>query len=230
MAITRRTANIAGLGLLAGCAGAYPAGAAEGPIADFVEGIEEFGVAIEAYTFGYPLVTMEMTRRVVTNVGGARRHPRPDGAVHPPARISGRHLPGRDRSERRHAVYDGLRGCGQRAVGFEHPGHEGALLPVPDARRLDQRVRRSPGKRTTGTGAQTYAITGPGWTGNCRPGSRSTSPRPAWSGYWGASTAPGRRRTMRPSMRFRTRASWCRSAPMARPIRRRLARSIPRST
>jgi hypothetical protein len=35
---------------------------------DVVEGSEDFVIASDAYIYGYPLVTMEMTRRVVTNV------------------------------------------------------------------------------------------------------------------------------------------------------------------
>ncbi len=57
----------------------------------------------------------------------------------------------------------------QGAVGAQHAGHEGPLLPVPDAGRLDD-VFQVPGKRTTGTGAQTYAITGPGWKGTLPAG------------------------------------------------------------
>lgn len=34
---------------------------------------EAFDLGVEAYIYGYPLVTMEMTRRVMTNVA-ARRH------------------------------------------------------------------------------------------------------------------------------------------------------------
>jgi hypothetical protein len=40
----------------------------DGPILGAVEGGEEFWLATDAYIYGYPLVTMEMTRRVVTNV------------------------------------------------------------------------------------------------------------------------------------------------------------------
>ena len=36
-----------------------------------LEGLEDFWLATEAYIFGYPLVTMEMTRRVITNVAAA---------------------------------------------------------------------------------------------------------------------------------------------------------------
>jgi uncharacterized protein DUF1254 len=32
------------------------------------EGLDDFWLATDAYIYGYPLVTMEMTRRVVTNV------------------------------------------------------------------------------------------------------------------------------------------------------------------
>ena len=169
MAITRRTANIAGLGLLAGCAGAYPAGAAEGPIADFVEGIEEFGVAIEAYTFGYPLVTMEMTRRVVTNVAAPAGTRGPMGQFirlreYPDATFRDVTAPNAD------TLY---------TTAFVDVGKEPWVLSIPDMNgryflfpMLDgwTNVFASPGKRTTGTGAQTYAITGPGWTGQLPAG------------------------------------------------------------
>ena len=35
---------------------------------NFGEGLEDFWLATDAYIFGYPLVTMEMTRRVIANV------------------------------------------------------------------------------------------------------------------------------------------------------------------
>src|SRR5688572_12262217 len=67
MDISRRTVSLGGLGLLAGASigsGAH----AEGLISDLIESKDEFALAVEAYTYAYPLVTMEMTRRVVTNV------------------------------------------------------------------------------------------------------------------------------------------------------------------
>src|SRR5688572_11004933 len=66
MNVTRRTVSIAGL--LAATSLGSTAGNAEGLVADLMEGSDEFGLAVEAYTYGYPLVTMEMTRRVITNV------------------------------------------------------------------------------------------------------------------------------------------------------------------
>jgi hypothetical protein len=66
--LTRRAATLGGLGLLATGALWSRALALDGPLTDLVEGAEDFGIASDAYIYGYPLVTMEMTRRVVTNV------------------------------------------------------------------------------------------------------------------------------------------------------------------
>jgi len=44
-------------------------------------------------------------------------------------------------------------------------------------------VFQVPGKRTTGTGAQTYAITGPGWSATLPAGSSSTVADPQSSGF-----------------------------------------------
>ena len=45
------------------------------------EGVEDFWLATDAYIYGYPLVTMEMTRRVITNVA------RPEGTTAPMGQI-----------------------------------------------------------------------------------------------------------------------------------------------
>ena len=69
MKISRRHATIGGLSLLAGASMSTMARAEFGEgLRDFGEGIDDFVVAQDAYIYGYPLVTMEMTRRVVTNV------------------------------------------------------------------------------------------------------------------------------------------------------------------
>ena len=39
-----------------------------GILSGALEGLEDFWLATDAYIYGYPLVTMEMTRRVMTNV------------------------------------------------------------------------------------------------------------------------------------------------------------------
>ena len=68
MDITRRAATIGGLGLLATTAGSTFSRAEIGSFLGIGEGLEDFILATDAYIFGYPLVTMEMTRRVITNV------------------------------------------------------------------------------------------------------------------------------------------------------------------
>ena len=68
MEFDRRAAMMGGIGLLAGAAVAPRAFALDNPLTDLFEGAEDFLVASDAYIYGYPLVTMEMTRRVMTNV------------------------------------------------------------------------------------------------------------------------------------------------------------------
>ena len=82
MNFSRRAVSAGGVSLLAATSLSSLARAAD-PIVDLIEGTEEFGLAIEAYTFGYPLVTMEMTRRVITNVAGGQRAQGADGSNHP---------------------------------------------------------------------------------------------------------------------------------------------------
>jgi hypothetical protein len=57
------------LGLLAG---ALAPGSARADIGSFlsddIEGVENIAPAVDAYIYGYPLVMMELTRRVATNV------------------------------------------------------------------------------------------------------------------------------------------------------------------
>ena len=70
MEFTRRATTVGGLGLLASSS------LSTSSLADILgigEGLEDFWLATDAYIYGYPLVTMEMTRRVITNVA------RPEG-------------------------------------------------------------------------------------------------------------------------------------------------------
>src|SRR5262249_14940765 len=68
-----------GLGLLATVSSR--ALAEEGAFADLVEGAEDFRAASDAYIYGYPLVTMEMTRRVITNAASAEGTHGPMGHI-----------------------------------------------------------------------------------------------------------------------------------------------------
>ena len=67
MNITRRTVTISGLSLLTGTALSTVTKADWGEL-NLGEGLEDFWLATDAYIYGYPLVTMDMTRRVMTNV------------------------------------------------------------------------------------------------------------------------------------------------------------------
>lgn len=167
MNVTRRTATLGGIGLLAGAA-VPPTGAlAEG--LRLFEGVEDFWIATDAYIFGYPLVTMEMTRRVMTNVATA-------GGLHAPMGqlIKARSYPDATFRDVTAPNADTLYTTTWLDVGNEPwivslPDMKGryALFPMLDGWTT---VFQVPGKRTTGTGAQTYAITGPGWTGTLPPG------------------------------------------------------------
>ena len=81
MDITRRAATIGSFSLLAGANFGIPALADVGDGFRVGQGLEEFWLATDAYVFGYPLVTMEMTRRIVTNVT------RPEGTRGPMGHI-----------------------------------------------------------------------------------------------------------------------------------------------
>ena len=72
MLISRRAATAGMLSLLTGNSIATLAHAELGEL-NLGEGLEDFWLATDAYIYGYPLVTMEMTRRVITNVA------RPEG-------------------------------------------------------------------------------------------------------------------------------------------------------
>jgi hypothetical protein len=76
MNITRRTATVGGLGLLASTS-LSTLSKAEWSELQVGEGLEDSWLATDAYIYGYPLATMEMTRRVMTNVAkpGGNRAP-----------------------------------------------------------------------------------------------------------------------------------------------------------
>src|SRR5262245_35615077 len=67
MNLTRRTATVGGLSLLGTASLSTLAPANWGEL-NLGEGLEDFWLATDAYIYGYPLVTVEMTRRVITNV------------------------------------------------------------------------------------------------------------------------------------------------------------------
>jgi hypothetical protein len=131
--------------------------------------IEARAIAEEAYVYGYPLVTMEMTRRVMTNVAEPQATRAPMGHLlrvrqYPNAQYRDVTAPNAD------TLY---------TAAWIDVAKEPWVLSLPDA---DDRyylfpmlsgwtdVFQVPGKRTTGTGPQNYAITGPGWKGELPAG------------------------------------------------------------
>ena len=141
-----------------------PAPAAKSP------GVEEAASnAVDAYVYGYPLVTMDMTRRQFTNVAT------PDAAHAPMGQVLKlRNYPAVDN----HAVTapnaDTLYTTAWVDVSKEpwvlslpDMGDRYYLMPMLDGW---TDVFQVPGKRTTGDKAQKYAITGPGWSGTLPAG------------------------------------------------------------
>ena len=133
-------------------------------------GLEEaLSTASDAYVYGYPLVTMDMTRKRFTNVAA------PDAAHAPMGQmLKLRTYPAVDN----HAVTapnaDTLYTTAWLDLskepwvfGIPDMGDRYYLMPILDGY---TNVFQVPGKRTTGDKAQKYAITGPGWSGTLPAG------------------------------------------------------------
>ena len=170
MNLTRRAATVGGLSVLAGSSlSTLSLAEFGGEFRGIGEGLEDFWLATDAYIYGYALVTMEMTRRVVTNVA------RPEGTKAPMGQIIKlREYPTPAFKDVTAPNADTL-----YTTAFFDVGNEPWVLSIPDTKgryalfpMLDgwTTVFQVPGKRTTGTGAQTYAITGPGWKGTLPQG------------------------------------------------------------
>jgi hypothetical protein len=169
MSITRRAATLGGLNLLAGTSVTTVSRAELGSFLGIGEGFEDFILATDAYIYGYPLVTMEMTRRVITNVTAPVGTRGPMGQI-----IKLREYPNASFKDVTAPNADTL-----YTTAFFDVGKEPWVLSVPDMNgryalfpMLDgwTTVFQVPGKRTTGTGTQTYAVTGPGWKGTLPAG------------------------------------------------------------
>lgn len=167
MSISRRSAVIGSASLLAGSSLGYAVRAEDHLLP--LEGLEDFSTAIEAYIYGYPLVTMEMTRRVMTNVAAPAGTHAPMGQM-----IKARSYPGASFRDVTAPNADTL-----YTTAWLDLAKEPWILSLPDFKgryflfpMLDgwTTVFRVPGTRTTGTGPQTYAITGPGWRGTLPAG------------------------------------------------------------
>jgi len=147
MKLTRRKLNAGGLALLAagslGPAFRASAAASEGLVANLPEADDRFVLATDAYIYAYPLVTMEMTRRVITNVAEPKGTRAPMGQLiklrqYPDAKFRDVTAPNAD------TLY---------TTAFFDVGDEPWVVSLPDlngryalfsaAGRLDHRVRRA---------------------------------------------------------------------------------------
>jgi hypothetical protein len=134
-----------------------------------VKTVESYETAKDAYIYAYPLITMEYTRRASTNVAEPAGIGAPMGQFaklrsYPDATFTTVTAPNAD------TLY---------TVVWLDLSKEPWVISIPDLHgryalfpMLDgwTDVFQVPGKRTTGTGAQKYALTGPGWTGTLPAG------------------------------------------------------------
>jgi hypothetical protein len=126
-------------------------------------------IATDAYIYGYPLVTVEMTRRVLTNVAEPRGMRAPMGQFanareYPTAEFKGVTAPNAD------TLYSQIwldLTNGPYVISIPNAKGRYYLMPMLDGWTT---VFAVPGKRTTGTKAQRYLVAGPGWSGKFPPG------------------------------------------------------------
>jgi hypothetical protein len=130
---------------------------------------EALDIGTDAYIYGYPLVTMEMTRRVMTNAAA------PDGKLAPMGQFAKlREYPTPSDKEVTAPNADTL-----YCLAWLDLSSEPWVVSIPETKDRYYLfpmlsgwtdVFQSPGKRTTGNGAQKYALTGPGWKGTLPEG------------------------------------------------------------
>ena len=154
-------------GMLAGC-GKPAENGPTSPSATPAQG-DLAAQAQDAYTYAYPLVTMEYTRRVLTNVVAPEGSSAPMGQFarlreYPTAQFRAVTAPNADTLYTQ-AWFDVTNE--PWIVSVPDMGDRYFLLPMLDGWTT---VFASPGKRTTGGKAQTFAITGPGWKGTLPEG------------------------------------------------------------
>ncbi len=130
---------------------------------------EALAIATDTYVYGYPLVTMEFTRRVMTNAEEPKGNHAPMGQfynarTYPDAKFRDVTAPNAD------TLYStAWLDLSREPYVFSIPdeGDRYYLMPMLDAW---TNVFQVPGKRTTGDKAQKYAITGPAWKGSLPEG------------------------------------------------------------
>jgi hypothetical protein len=130
---------------------------------------EAHAIGVEAYLYFYPLVTMDITRKQLTNVERAE-------GIHAPMN-SFANIPAYPTADMKVVVrpnFDTLYSSGWLdltkepiVVSVPDTGGRYYLFPMLD---MWSDVFASPGWRTTGTQAANFLVTGPGWTGSVPDG------------------------------------------------------------
>jgi hypothetical protein len=139
------------------------AGVAPEPAASLLE------TAVEAYVYGYPLVTMEVTRRLMTNVEKPEGFRAPMGQFanlreYPTAAFKVVTAPNAD------TLYSAAwLDLSEGPWILQLPDEHGRYYLMPMLETWTD-VFADPGTRTTGTGAGEFAIVGPDWQGELPPG------------------------------------------------------------
>lgn len=139
---------------------------------------EAHAIGVQAYLYFYPIVTMDLTRKQLTNVE------RPEG-IHAPMNtfVSLKEYPSADMRVVVRPNFDTLYTSAYldlmaepMVVSAPDTGGRYYLLPMLD---MWTDVFASPGWRTTGTQAANFLVTAPGWTGAVPPGmTRIEAPTP----------------------------------------------------
>ncbi len=163
MTITRRTATLGGLGLaLAGSRIASAQSLETRPA-------EAAALALDAYIYGYSLVTTEITRVQMSNVAKTEALRGPMNSFinvlrYPPADYRGVSAPNAD------TLYSLAWLDLSEPQVFSHPdmGKRFYLFEVTDLWMID--FGNAPGTRTAGGAAADYLFTGPGWKGTVPAG------------------------------------------------------------
>ena len=174
---------------------------------------EAHAIGVEAYLYFYSPITMDLTRKQLTN-----QEPSPGGIGGPMNRFANvRRLPTADMRVVVSPNFDTLYSSGwldltkePMVVSVPDTGGRYYLLPMLD---MWTDVFASPGWRTTGTQAGNFLVTPPGWSGDGpAAGKHRASTRPRLMS--GSSAAP------RP-MALRTTTPFTRSRPATRSRRSR---------
>jgi len=166
MRTVHRLGALAAAMLTVGCAST----SAEQKQADAARSAEQareqqaFELGVEAYIYGYPLVTMDMTRRVMTNTKRPLANHAPMGQffnapTYPDAKFRDVTAPNAD------TLYSSAwLDLSQEPWVLSLPDEAGRYFLMPMLSGWTD-VFEVPGKRTTGTGPQKYLISGPDWKG-----------------------------------------------------------------